>query len=613
MSSDIISGDIINPVGVNTESGSFLDTAWRKTTQNLAPADPAHSPQGQYNIYPGFPLGGGKITRGFDALAGRLAGSPQVVVEGYGGVLWNRFRGGLDAAFRRQGVRAHWVSTDEALRPEAHIEALVNPFLGGEDPLFGTRFTGKLADFYDLERLRALHPDTESDVSLLYGCGAALAGWDGPLVYVDVPKNEIQFRARAGSICNLGCRAPDDPKQMYKRFYFVDWVVLNQHKADLLPRIDVIVDSQRPKDVTSASGSDLRSALAAMSHSFFRVRPWFEPGPWGGQWIKEHVSQLPQDAPNYAWSFELIVPENGLAVESDGLLLEVSFDFLMFFDARAVVGNGVERFGYEFPIRFDLLDTFAGGNLSVQCHPHPEYASRHFGETFTQDETYYILDCKPDAYVYLGFHEDINPAEFRSALERSFEQALPMDVDQFVKRIPAQRGDLFLIPHGTIHCSGADNLVLEISATPYIFTFKMYDWMRLNLDGLPRPLNIDRAFENLYFERRGERVREELISHPTVLAEGDGWRQLHLPTHPDHFYDVHRLEFCGEMVVPTDGSCQVMSLVEGHTVVLEAGGRRQRFSFAETFVVPAAAGQFRLICETEEPVKVIQAFLKPCA
>ncbi len=585
---------------------------WRKTSQRLAPVRHTPVPDGAYDVYPGFPIGSGKITVGYHALAEKLVGHRQVIIDGYGGVFWENFRERLDQALVQRGIRACWQNIGEALRSSGEIEQMVAPFLGGDDPLFGTRFTGRLGDFFSADKLRELRPSSDVPLNIIYGCGASLSGWTGLLVYIDVPKNEIQFRSRAGSVTNLAMAQANSPQTMYKRFYFVDWVALSQHKAELLPRIDLIVDEQRPDEPTLLTGADLRAGLETMSRNYFRVRPWFEPGPWGGQWIKQHIPQLPQDVPNYAWSFELIVPENGLLLESDGLLLEVSFDFLMFYDHRAVLGQCADRFGYGFPIRFDFLDTFDGGNLSVQCHPRPDYIRRNFGESFTQDETYYILDCQPGAQVYLGFREDIDPVAFRDALERSFTDAVPVDIDKFVNTEPAHKHDLFLIPNGTIHCSGSQNLVLEISATPYIFTFKMYDWMRLGLDGKPRPLNIQRAFDNLHFDRKGDKVRQELIARPYTKAEGDGWKLVHLPTHPQHSYDVHRLEFVHSVDVKTEGSVQVMSLVEGKTVILEtAGGLRQRFNFAETFVVPAAADHFRLINESDQPVKVVKSFIKP--
>lgn len=580
---------------------------FRKTSQELLPAQLSQPRPDHYDIYPTFPLGAGKIEIGYDRLAQKLAGSPHLMIDGYSGVLWENFQHELDAALRNCGVEARWFNIDDALLPE--IDALVAPFLGGNDPIFGTRCPLPLEAFFDLDKLPEPHA---AGVSIVYGCGAALAGWDGLLLYLDVPKNEIQFRSRAGNIRNLGAGEPASPKTMYKRFYFVDWVVLNAHRAQLLRRIDWLVDEQRPDSPTFISGDRLREGLDSMLHNYMRPRPWFEPGPWGGQWMKARIPELPQDVPNYAWSFEAIVWENGVIFESEGFLLEASFDWLMFQDAHAMLGESAVLFGNEFPIRFDFLDTFGGGNLSVQCHPRPDYIRQHFGENFTQDETYYILDCHPEAQVYLGFREDIDPTEFRDALEQSHHSGKPVDIPHFVHIEPAHRHDLFLIPSGTIHCSGIDNLVLEISATPYIFTFKLYDWLRLDLEGKPRPLNIARAFDNLNFERKGEKVKAELISRPVVVSHGEGWQMIHLPTHAEHFYDVHRLEFDTSIEIRTENSVHVLSLVEGESVMLEtANGLRQRFHYAETFIIPAAAGSYRLTSDSGAPIKVVKAFIKP--
>jgi mannose-6-phosphate isomerase class I len=600
---------------------------WRKTSQTLLPARRV-PPVNHYDIYPAAELAPGALTLGFDALARRIAVHTHVVIDGFPGVMWESLRAGLNAALTALDVNAQWTRAEDALKSEAEIAALIAPALGGDDPLFGTRFQGALRDFFARTPAHApagmsgapksLEHRANAGVAILYGCGAALATCvQDPaclLIYLDVPKNEVQFRARAGTACHIGAARTSDPKTAYKRCYFVDWVAANRHRAAVLPRIDVLVDTQRPDEPVLISGDQFRIALNQLAHGVFRPRPWFEPGPWGGQWIKKHMPQLPQDAPNYAWSFELISPENGLLFASDTLQLEASFDWLMHAERDAVLGEFAHRFGDEFPIRFDFLDTVEGGNLSLQCHPRPDYIRRHFGERITQDETYYMLDVDTDAdaRVYLGFREGIDPAAFRAALEHSHTATQPLDVEAFVNALPARKHDLFLIPNGTVHCAGQGCLVLEISATPYIFTFKMYDWLRLDLDGRPRPLNIARAFDNLYFERAGERVTHELIAKQRVIAQGEGWTLTHCPTHAHHFYDVHRIELNGTIEIATQGSPHVLSLVEGANVrVTCANGADAIYRYAETFVIPAAACTYRLSSPDGAPIKVVKAFLKP--
>lgn len=565
----------------------------------------------QYEINPVYPVANGAIRDGYATLVSTLLNYKTCLIDGYSGVDWEEVVTKLGNHAARLGKTIRFSAISDAMKPEAAIDRLIAPFLGENDPLFGYKTTLQLADFFDRDKLASYHPDDTADLHIIYGCGAALLEWAAvPVVYIDIPKYEIQQRIKSGKHRNLGATQAAPFKASYKRCYFVDWVVLNQHKQRLLPHMAYVADQQVAGTVTWISGDDLRQTLHQMSTSYFRVKPWFEPGVWGGDWMKEKFG-LDEDSPNYAWSFEMIVPENGLVLKGGDNVLEVSFDMLMFQESANVLGRAAARFGYDFPIRFDFLDTFNGGNLSVQCHPSPAYAKQHFGESFTQDETYYIIDTAPDAKVYLGFQEDIEPAEFKRALEHSYTHKEKLDVEKYVQVLPSRKHELYLIPHGTVHCSGINNLVLEISATPYIFTFKMYDWLRLDLDGRPRPLNIDRAFENLNFERKGDVVQETLVSKPRILQQEPDWTWIHLPTHADHFYDIHRYEFEHAVTIHTYGQCHVLMLVAGTAITLEtAAGNSTVFHFAETFAIPAATTIYRLTNEGQEKAKVIVAFVK---
>lgn len=601
---------------INTESLTKDESTaqqMRKSFQSVMPAKTNidNIPQDVYNVYPFHSLGDGKIFNGYESLAKWIIQKKNVLIDGYVGIFWDKVETEIHKQVINEGLSINWIRTASYLKAESEINEIVEPFLGTSESVWGTKCLLELKDLYRYENLAAQPLDARSDINIVIGSAASMVNWNAPVIYIDLPKNELQFRMRAGAVNNLGSTILNAHFLTYKRFYFVDWVLLNKHKKQILDKIALVADGQWTETINWALMSDINKGLDKIASSVFRVRPWFDPGAWGGQWIKKHIPNINKDVINYAWSFELIVPENGLVFESDGFLLEISFDFLMFRDAQRVLGKHASRFGDEFPIRFDFLDTYDGGNLSIQCHPGLTYIREIFGETITQDETYYILDCKAGAKVYLGFQEDIDSEQFRDKLIGSQHRNVEVDIEKFVQVHPAKKHDLFLIPNSTIHSAGANNLVLEISATPYIFTFKMYDWLRLDLDGNPRPINIDHAFNNLNFDRKGERVKSELISKPQTIEQGKGYQLVHLPTHSEHFYDVHRLDFETEVEVENGNCCHVMMLVEGEKIRIEtADGTKQTFAYAETFVIPAAAESYRITNLGTNPAKVIKAFLK---
>jgi predicted NBD/HSP70 family sugar kinase/mannose-6-phosphate isomerase class I len=605
--------DLVKKVEKEIKQVEAKDLPWRKSSQNLLPSsiNKGEEKAGEYNIYPFHSLDSGKIFSGYASMAEWMMLHKAVVIDGYIGNDWSVIRENLTKVFKEKKVNAVWYEASAFLKDEQEIEQIVSPFLGEPDSVWGSKTSLHLEDFYNVEKLENLQDHSDYDLVVLIGVGAALSKWDAPVIYIDLPKNEIQYRMRAGSISNLGTTKLEEPAEMYKRFYFVDWVVLNEHRTNIKKRISVVADGQWKDDINWSLHDSISARLELLCKEPIRVRPWFEAGAWGGQWLKQHIPSLNKDEINYAWSFELIVPENGLVFESDGKLLEVSFDWLMEQNAANVLGKDAERFGTEFPIRFDFLDTFDGGNLSIQCHPSLEYIQDNFGERITQDETYYILDCKENANVYLGFQDDINPAEFKGVLEQSFENNSAVDIEKYVQSYKAKKHDFFLIPNGTVHSAGTNNLVLEISATPYIFTFKMYDWVRPDLNGNPRPINIDHAFNNLKFQYKGERVKEELVSKPYTIEKNNAYELVHYPTHHDHFYDVHRIDFSDKAKFKTNNQCQVLMLVEGQSILVKTkNGKAYRFNYAETFVVPANAEEYEIINEGGNRAKVIKAFIK---
>jgi hypothetical protein len=262
-------------------SDPFINKEFRKTGQYIMPVTRQAPPRGKYDIYPSFKIADGKIFTGFESLAERIKGQNLVMIDGYSGAFFTDFKDHL-ASKLCNSDKINWINTEILLKSPVIIEEITSPFLGGDDPLFGKRTTLNLQDFFDPEKLAGVKADPPSGINIIAGPGAALAGWDGLLVYLDIPKNEIQYRARAGSVTNLGSLVPSDPKEMYKRFYFVDWVVMNKHKQSILRKINIFVDSQHPGDPVWIEGDDLREVLLQMSRNVFRTRPWFEPGSWGG-------------------------------------------------------------------------------------------------------------------------------------------------------------------------------------------------------------------------------------------------------------------------------------------------------------------------------------------
>ncbi len=545
-----------------------------------------------------------------------------LVVECYPGVDDDAVRAALTSALRPAFV----IDSKSAFKTESEVDELVAPFLGGDDPVFGyLNQTLTMVDFMDAAKsadiLQSIKHELASGLVLVCGPGASLLAPEADvLIYADMPRWEGQLRQRRGEADNLGTRNRGLKASMqYKRSFFIDWRVADRLKQATMSKWDFLLDTTDRSMPKLIPGATHLAALESAVSRPFRVVPFFDPGPWGGQWMRE-VCQLPEGPKNYAWCFDGVPEENSLLLEfAGGVRVEIPAMNLVFREPRRLLGEPVYgRFGPEFPIRFDFLDTMEGGNLSFQVHPTTEFAREHFGLSYTQDESYYILDAGQGAEVYLGCKEGTDPEEMFDDLaaaqrgEKTFEDA------RFVARFPAKKHDHFLIPAGTLHCSGANAMVLEISATPYIFTFKLWDWARLGLDGMPRPVNLERGRQVVLWHRDESYARDHLINAIAPLGSGPGWREERTGLHPAEFIETRRHWFTSTTPHDTGGadggSVNVLNLVQGEAAIVESPeGAFEPFlvHYAETFIIPAAVGTYTIRpAKTGEECATLKAFVR---
>ncbi|MBO9607441.1 MAG: class I mannose-6-phosphate isomerase [Paenibacillaceae bacterium] len=517
-----------------------------------------------------------------------------VVVECYPGVRQEEIVAGLTESLQPALVIR---SEDAALEP-AEIDRMVERYMT-DDRVFGYMAPFVIDECYDPDKLAALRDQlqtVDSGIALVIGFGATLVAQGDILVYADLARWEIQQRYRAKESGNWrSANRETDALRLYKRGFFFEWRMADRLKKSLLRQIDYYLDTNVKNEPKLVTRQALFAGLAHAASRPFRLVPYFDPGVWGGTWLEANIG-LPGKEHPYAWGFDGVPEENSLYFRYGDTRVELPAINLVFFEATRLLGERVyARFGAEFPIRFDFLDTIGGQNLSLQVHPTTEYIRDTFGMSYTQDESYYILAAEPGAVVYLGLKDGIEPEAMLADLRKAQAGDFTFPADNYVNVYPAAKHDHFLIPAGTVHCSAAGCMVLEISATPYIFTFKLWDWDRLGLDGKPRPVHIEHGSKVIQWNRTTAWTSAECVGRVDSIAAGQGWTEERTGLHELEFIETRRCWFSEHVLHHANGSVHMLNLVEGSEATVESPtGAFEPFvvHYAETFIIPAAVDAY---------------------
>ncbi|MBC1593470.1 class I mannose-6-phosphate isomerase [Listeria seeligeri] len=556
-----------------------------------------HSPttkvKGDFKTWTGFQAIFSELS---NAVAKRSKKKTVLVIETYPGVRIEKLRHFLENYFEGATVLC---ADDFALNGQQIQDKFA--MLITEDRVFGRMAAIKIEDYYEKAKLELLRENVAmlTGLTIVFGTGASLAVVADLTVYVDVARWEIQKRMRSGEIGNWNdTNLDEDILRKYKRGFFLDWRAADRLKVELFSKIDYYVDENELDNPKMVRWSDYCSGLEQMLQGPFRFVPYFDPGVWGGQWMKENLG-LDSSVNNFAWAFDGVAEENSLYLQFGEVHIETPAINAVLKYPMELLGELVfSRFGAELPIRFDFLDTIGGQNLSLQVHPHKEYIKKQFGMDYTQEESYYLLAAKEDAVVYLGLKDGVRESDLIEALEEAQTGAVDLDATRYVNTFPAKKHDHFLIPSGTVHCSGADSMILEISLSAYIFTFKLWDWGRLGLDGKPRPVHIDHGKKVINWNRSEKWVAENLVNQfeplietATHTKEKTGlYKTEQIYTERDWFTDYVDYD-------NSEKTVNMLNLVEGDNVVVESlddAFEAFEVRYVETFVIPAQVERFRI-------------------
>ena len=488
--------------------------------------------------------------------------------------------------------------------------------------LYGKLFTDGLKKLMDENKLNDLLASikNESGKVIVYGHGAlikeirALADIK---IYIDVSPKEAAIRAKKGLYINIGDKKARPFKELMRRNYYVDFENETLLRKELVQQneLDYYVFGDHDDALTMAPFSVMNVLFDELVKRPFRCKPVYLEGVWGGFYMMR-MRNLPKAMKNCAWIFDMIPSEVSVVIESNDTKIEVPY--YTFVHARGVKLMGqdcVDYFHGYFPIRFNYDDTWhANGNMSIQCHPYHDYVRKENNELGRQDESYYIVEAAEGAKTFLGFNEDINPDDFMKEVFESEKTGKPIDYLKYVNAVTSTPGTQVLIPAGTIHSSGRNQLVLEIgSLTIGSYTYKLYDYMRKDLDGNPRPIHSRHGDNVLQKYRKTNWVNEHIVrrakgfdDHDTVLTQTVGESPL-------LYFKLITTQFLDKYEDNTKNSFHVLTVTNGEKVRISSKNNPE-YNFVANYldivVVPQNVGEYVVENLGNQPVTIHKTLLR---
>ena len=571
-------------------------------------------------------------------LADRAAKEGVVVaLDGYTTANWTVFVNLIARECCLLGLGFEAIDANAAtLKSGKEIDAIIDPLLIWDtkiDPtlLYGKVYKGGYQGLMDEARTEAFKKAVPASrqagkISVVYGYGSLipeLRELYDVKVFFDLTPMKSMLRIRRGEYSNLGKERPGIINRTIRRCYYCDFecAVRNRHELWENNVPDWYVLDNDPQNLQLMPFGTFSDICAQLVKYPFRAKPCYLEGVWGGSYMKK-LRNLPDEMRNAAWVFDFIPMEVSVVVEAGDEKLDINYCSFVHKEGVNLMGEDcVKKFEGYFPIRFNWDDSYhSTGNMSIQCHSGGEYNVKNYNEFGRQDESYYVVVTGHGAKTFIGFRDDADIPQFFRDIEAADTEHRPCDYMKYVSYEESKPGLQVMLPAGTIHSSGRNQVILEIgSLTIGSYTYKMYDYLRLDFDGKQRPIHTRLGEENVRQDRRYSVIHdpespEYIVQKPRLAASGEGWEEYILGENPQVYFSLRRLEFEKKCEQDTGGKLfHVLTLVDGDAVRVRSVRHPERYfdlQFMDIVCVPADMGRYVIENLGREPVMVHKTCLR---
>ena len=521
-----------------------------------------------------------------------------------------------------------FIDIQSCLKSSEEIEELVAPYLPEDremDPvlLYGIRYLDGYEKLFDTEKLQKVKDQLQQmrTTVVVYGLGALCESMQDLYdlrVWMDVTPRTAVLNFKNGHFRNMGCEKPLSYNLMMRRNYYVDFETAMDLRWQLIRenKLDYYISADIPEKMQMLPMRALLDLFNELNRRPFRCRPVYLEGVWGGYYFTR-LRNLPAEMRNCAWVFDMIPMEVSLVARAENFEFEVPFfTFVQAMGVKLLGQQAYSDFGGYFPIRFNYDDTYhSSGNMSIQCHPDEKYVTSNHRELGRQDESYYICVTGQGAKTYLGFCDAESCEAFLKEAHESEINGKDIDYERYIHAEESKPGMQVMIPSGTVHASGRNQVILEIgSLTVGSYTYKLYDYNRTDiLTGQRRPIHLRMGEAVLRGERCGQWVKDNLVDHGGIVRQGDGWLEKIVGEHDLLYFSLRNLVFERAIEDNTEGFFHVLSLVDGEKVRVESTENQSLFyemNSMDIVVVPAYFGRYRVINLGDGTVTVHKTLLK---